>query len=132
MNRLRPLLLIAVALYWALLLVATHLPPRELPKTPIDDKIEHFVSYGLLSVLLLTTATLSRSDPDRTDWLILAIVLAYGAFDELTQPPFGRTCDYHDWLADAAGAATALVLVGFTRWFLRRACPSKPASQARV
>jgi VanZ family protein len=56
----------------------------------------------------------------------MAIVAIYGAFDEMTQPLFGRNCDWHDWSADLqgglVGALLALVIDQVTRrcrpgWF---------------
>jgi len=35
---------------------------------------------------------------------------AYGAFDELTQPLFGRSASWGDWLADMVGAAVAVIV----------------------
>jgi VanZ family protein len=32
-------------------------------------------------------------------------LLLYAAFDELTQPLTGRSCEWIDWVADAGGAA---------------------------
>jgi hypothetical protein len=50
----RPRLLrVALIGYWIVLFTATHLPPRNVPKTGIGDKAWHFGGYSLLAALLL-------------------------------------------------------------------------------
>jgi hypothetical protein len=101
-------LLIACALAWAGAFVATHLPPNDVPDLQTSDKTLHMVGYGWLTTLLvLSLASLGR--PRRTRILLaIGILLAYGAFDELTQPAFQRSADFYDWLADAEGTAIAV------------------------
>lgn len=106
-------------MYWLMLLTATHLPPAELPKTHVSDKIEHFTAYGVLT-FLLSLAIGQRNGRLPAAVITCAMVLTYGAIDELTQPPFGRSCDIHDWYADAAGAVTATLVVWMTARLLRR------------
>jgi VanZ family protein len=114
-NPLRTAAWAVVVVYWVAMLIATHLPPERLPTTHVSDKVENFVGYALLTTLLLLA--LSRGTARLTMARIItivAIVLIYGAFDELTQPWFRRTCSLGDWIADAGGtiAAAAMTLVG--------------------
>ena len=107
------------ACYWALLCVATHLPPRYVPRLGIDDKVEHFVAYGMLAGLL--GLTLWATFP-RRPWLVWVVLLggmAYGAIDEQTQPYFGRTCDLDDWIADVVGTTAGLLPVLLLQRFVR-------------
>src|SRR5437763_15664025 len=44
---------VATIAYWSALIFVTHIPPNQLPQTHVNDKVEHFVSYALLTGLLL-------------------------------------------------------------------------------
>jgi len=108
---------VATIAYWAALIFVTHIPPDHLPNTHVSDKLEHFAFYGVLTALLLFA--LSRGGGGLTLARAagaVAIVLVSGAFDEWTQPWFGRTCSLGDWLADATGAAVAAAAI--LMWWL--------------
>jgi VanZ family protein len=92
-----------------------------LPQTGIKDKYEHFGAYAVLAALLCF-ALLSRGGMSIFDasWRTFAIVLAYGAIDEWTQPWFGRTCSLMDWIADATGAGVALTVLLLAAGVVRR------------
>src|SRR3954465_11589133 len=89
---------IVVILYWAGLFGATHIPAPRLPPIPVTDKTAHLVSYGFLASLLYLA--LSRGNRARSSAevaiLVLTILLAYGAIDEWTQIPVGRSCELAD------------------------------------
>lgn len=104
----------ALAVYWLTAFVVTHIPPLRLrnpdapPRLIPLDKIVHFGGFLALSWLLMNL--LSRRLG--VAWSILLTVLIcalYGAFDELTQPPFDRTADVWDWIADMAGCGAGLL-----------------------
>jgi VanZ family protein len=98
--------------YWLVLFAGTHIPPRELPRVHVNDKLIHFVGYALLAGAILVSLKASGRLRASSGITVLAILLAYGAIDEWTQalPFINRTCDIADWHADAAGAATAVVI----------------------
>ena len=98
-----------VAVYWAAIYIATHIPAPKLPYVPVTDKTAHFVSYFLLAAGISIAMMLQhrRNIPVT----VLAITLAYGAIDELTQIPVNRSCELADWYADAAGASCGVVIV---------------------
>ncbi len=101
-------LLATCVLAWAGAFVATHLPPSDIPPLPTSDKVLHMVGYGgLTTLLVLSLASFGRSRSTRI-LLAMGILLAYGAFDELTQPAFSRDADFYDWLADGAGTVIAV------------------------
>ena len=108
---------ICVAIYWATIYIATHIPAPKLPYIPVTDKTAHFVSYFLLSAGISIAMMLQhrRNIPVT----VLAIALAYGAIDEWTQIPVNRSCELADWYADAAGASSAVVITSilFSRRF---------------
>jgi VanZ family protein len=104
----RSALLAACILAWAGAFVATHLPPDGVPDMNTSDKVLHIFGYGgLTTLLVLAMASFGRPRGARI-LMVMALLLAYGAFDELTQPMFLRTASFHDWLADAAGTAIAV------------------------
>jgi VanZ family protein len=108
-------LLVACVLAWAGAFVATHLPSDGVPNLHTSDNVAHAIGYGgLTTLLVLALASFGRPRGTRI-LLAMGILLAYGAFDELTQPAFGRTASFYDWLADAAGTSIA---VAFWETFL--------------
>jgi VanZ family protein len=109
-RRLPKYVLLALALYWAAMFIATHIPGTSLPKPSLGlDKVVHFVGYAALAWL----AALALRAMGYLNWktVIAVVVVAaiYGAIDELLQPYFNRVCDLNDWLADVAGAIFGLI-----------------------
>lgn len=91
--------------------VATHLPPSELPSTPwLSDKVEHIVGYFGLGFITAWRFRQSLIPPSaiRKALVILGCLCLYAAFDELTQPWFGRSAELADGLADLAGASIGI------------------------
>lgn len=101
--------------YWVLLFFLTHSEPGNLGAKGYD-KLAHFVAYGLLAVLLSTTVRAMGLRGWQWQVAVLAVCICYGAVDEYLQlfVP-GRRADWLDLLADALGAATALILLQFVR-----------------
>lgn len=92
---------------------ATHLPPPTKPFPPlVHDKWLHAIGFaGLGFFTLWRLATTKKAIPARVLGLWCLALLAYGAFDEITQPLAGRSCEFSDWLADGTGAAIGSVIV---------------------
>ncbi len=112
----------ALGLFWLALFAATHVPPStELLRVETNDKLIHFAAYLLLALLLATAWQLTGGILTGRHlvfaWLAL---LAYGAFDEVTQIPIGRDCNLGDWTTDACGAATGLLLFVALRRIVER------------
>ncbi len=121
MHHLRRACLVFVVVYWAFLLTMTHLPPKHLPDIGVNDKFEHVGAYGLLAGALFVTIWLWRPGVNHLWLVVLAVGMAYGAFDERTQPMFGRSCDFGDWMADTIGTAIAAgILTLLKPWVERR------------
>jgi VanZ family protein len=77
------------------------------------DKLLHGAAYAVLGVACLRACHggLQRLAPSST-LVALALAVGYGLLDELHQATVpGREASLHDWLADAAGAGFAVVLV---------------------
>ena len=100
--------------YWLTLFTATHIPPVNLPPVH-NDKLIHFIGYGLLSGALMVSLKASGRLRSTSAVTVLAIVMCYGAIDEWTQalPFINRSCDILDWHADVAGAAVAVCVMTF-------------------
>lgn len=101
----------ALGLYWLTMFAATHVP--KIPKAfepSFSDKWQHYVGYAglgfLLSACWFTRRPLSWK---RAAWLS-AVPAVYGAFDEVTQPLFGRDAELLDWRADIVGGVTGIAL----------------------
>lgn len=104
-----------LALGWAGLIFfssSLSIPPTP-PTIPFQDKVVHFVLYGVLAGLLFGGFFRQRG------WLTInaafwAFLLAslYGVTDELHQlfVPL-RQCDVFDWLADTGGALVSVAIL---------------------
>lgn len=112
-----------LAAYLVVLVTATHWPAEELmPAVGRADKLVHFLAYAVLAWLLAWAA----EGRFRLRWagmlvLVWSVATVLGGIDELTQPPFNRTADVYDWLADGLGAAAAIAAYAFYGACRRRA-----------
>ena len=88
------------------------------PDIPYFDKIAHFFVFGLMGTLWYRCLP-SRSIP-LARWLVaLTLVLSYGVLDEWIQSHNpNRVSDIFDWVADGAGAITAIFV--YRGWRLYR------------
>lgn len=77
-------------------------PPGDSPPPPIPDKFLHLTAFAAL-VLPLSWVRFRT-----VVWLVPA-ALAFGAAIELVQPAMGRSAEWADLAADAAGIAIGLV-----------------------
>ncbi len=105
----------------------THTPPSAMPRGryPIDTLL-HFTGYFLLGA-----ATIWRKGPRagarRASKLarVYACLLAYALFDELTQELVGRSFEWSDFFADAAGAVAGILVAAI--WYRWRATRTRAA-----
>jgi hypothetical protein len=97
--------------YWCLFFAGTHLPATAVVDTGVSDKWLHFLGYMGLALLFACTVTAYRLPRLNTYLWMAAALLIYGALDELSQIPIpGRYADFYDWLANAKGIASGLIL----------------------
>lgn len=112
----------APAIAWALtLFVLSSIPDLSSPIdiTEWDDKIEHFVAYAILGVLLVRALAVYRPQPNAQDFRIALILgILFGMTDELHQyfVP-GRFMDFIDFVADAIGV---MIGAGCYLWLCQR------------
>lgn len=113
----RPWATAPLVLYWTALCVGTHLPGSAFSAPlVVSDKVLHFLAYAGLGLLLAALLPLFGARDGRASWGALAIVIVYGAFDELGQVFVpGRTVELADWLANVAGAVTGVTCYQLTR-----------------
>ncbi|MFP4052419.1 MAG: VanZ family protein [Phycisphaerae bacterium] len=116
---------------WVSFFILTHVPVtgvlRSLPITP-RDVVLHAIGYGALGAVFSATLVAHGLRGRRLALVVVPVLLAYGAFDELTQELVGRDADWQDWLADALGAViAAVVAAAVTR---RKRSPGGPKRQA--
>lgn len=84
--------------------VTTLTPPSEGGEPlPIPDKLAHLIAF-LVLVLPLGLASISYMR-----WLA-PVALFYGGAIELIQPSFGRSAEWADFAADAAGVILGLAI----------------------
>lgn len=70
-----------------------------------SDKVIHFLAFGLLA-----TGIVRLLPRGRRVWAVVGVSL-FGVFDEFHQSfTPGRAVELKDWVADTAGAATAVLL----------------------
>jgi VanZ family protein len=108
---------LALAVYWAALFVATHIPIDRVPQAAQKaDKFVHIFAFTGLAWLFAMTWELSAGRLNSRHlmraWFLIVL---YGAFEEATQPLVGRYASFFDLLADATGAALGLALFVWTR-----------------
>lgn len=116
-KRLPGLALIATVLVAITIAILSLLPGSDLPAQNLNDKVNHFIAYGVLTFL----AVLGRHHISILKIAVLAI--GYGLALEILQGvmPFGRTASELDAIANTGGVLIGLacgVLVG--RYWLRQ------------
>jgi len=90
----------------------------------------HAVGYFVLGALFLMALASSGLGTVRRAVLALAILSAYAAVDEITQPLVDRSPDPVDWGADVVGALAAAIVIGIVpKAFRRRRDPCPRAGQ---
>ncbi|TWU24030.1 VanZ like family protein [Novipirellula galeiformis] len=108
------LAVLALVGYWLLIFVLTHLPAESLKPPKVNDKLAHFLAYGGLGMLMCYVTTSDRVI--KRFGSIAAIGMTYAALDEYTQSFVeGRYSDPYDFLADAAGLCTAILVYATLR-----------------
>lgn len=103
-------------LYFLLLFAGTHIPSNGRVGLSHYDKYAHFGGYAILTIVVLTSWELTFGTlKARHYFAVWLAATVYGALDEWTQIPVGRTCDMNDWFADVAGALTGIIVYQLLR-----------------
>jgi len=101
---------IVLACYWFALFVGTHYPKAPELASEFGDKLLHFAAYVGLGFLVSANWSSAASFGRRQFVQVIALLALYGALDELSQIPVGRSCDWRDWCADVTGAVVGINL----------------------
>ena len=100
--------------YWLALTVGTHLPrvPQVIVFSHGWDKLWHFLAFAGLAYLACIAWTMQPHSALKLPQfgIVLLAFSLYGALDEITQIPVGRTCELADWWADVFGTLTGVLL----------------------
>lgn len=105
-----------IAVYWLAMFLATHLPVGPVvEQLPTSDKQLHFIAYALLGCALPWWSAANRRTSWRRLMRLYVLVLVYAACDELLQIPVGRSAEWGDWLADAAGSLVGVAIGSWLR-----------------
>lgn len=111
------LVYIPLGIYWIILFTATSIPIDQLPSLGLSDKINHFVAFFILAVLLFLTLKYQRKNYylfSKASLIAFIICLIYGAIDEIHQMWIpGRYAEMLDWLADGFGALAGVLVVSY-------------------
>jgi len=108
--------LISLVFYWPTLFILAHIPiPQLVLQAHVSDKSLHFLAYLILVFLLWFTISPDKKVSLRraAAWLVILVMIVYGAADEVIQGYVGRSCDIKDFAEDLAGVLTALILLSF-------------------
>jgi VanZ family protein len=110
----KKLALLCLLVYWPSLFVLAHIPiPRVVRQADLSDKTLHVLAYFILVFLLWgAIQPYQRVNWRKAHvWMVLAVVVWYGAVDEWLQGYAGRTPDVKDFAADLIGAGSSLILL---------------------
>ena len=98
------LALVALYLYWPAIFIISHIPKRFVPPdVEVSGKILHIAAYFVLTLLVFLNAGLicSTSLRLKKTWLLVGLIAAYAAVDELLQLYIeGRHGSPVDWTTD--------------------------------
>ncbi|HSW54299.1 MAG TPA: VanZ family protein [Ignavibacteriaceae bacterium] len=111
------LVYVPLTIYWLVLFTATTIPVERLPSVGFGDKVNHFLAYFVLAVLIYLALIYQRKSKflfEKAAIVTIVIGLFYGAVDELHQLLVpGRYAEIMDWVADALGTFAGVLIVYF-------------------
>ena len=112
--------LLALGIYWPVIFWLTHIPVPQIAKqSGMSDKTMHVLAYFVLTFLVwFAVSPYQKTNWNRLKaWIVLVVVIGYGAIDEYLQGYVGRSVDPQDFIADMFGVVLGLgVLTIFSFW----------------
>ena len=115
---------------WTAAIIATHIPPGRVPHMGVSDKLLHVLGYFVLASVFWMTLKGYRVNRLMRITCVLMGMLAYAAFDELTQPIFNRDANILDWLADVIGTVISVIGLETVLFIIQKWRASSPATRA--
>jgi VanZ family protein len=112
--------MVGLSVYWPAIFIATHIPvPSWVGQAGMGDKTLHFLSYlGLITLVWFAVSPYEKVNWFRAKvWIILAVIVWYGAIDEWLQGFVGRQPEVKDFYADIGAALLGLTIMSiFSFW----------------
>ena len=109
------LVYLPLVIYWILLFTLTSLPTNSVPSVGVNDKVEHFAAYFVLSFLLYFTLIFQQKSvtlKKNAFLFTILFVILYGILDEVHQLLIpGRSCEFLDFFADVFGGVLGMILM---------------------
>jgi hypothetical protein len=109
-------ILMSLGIYWPALFVLTHIPVPEIAgQSGMSDKTMHVLAYlTLVFFVWLAISPYEKVKWNRAKvWIVLAVIVWYGAFDEWLQGRVGRQMEFMDFIGDIKGTLLALGILTF-------------------
>ena len=106
--------LIALGIYWPMIFWLTHIPvPDVARQSGMSDKTMHVLAYFVLTFLIWFAISPYEKVQwsKKKAWILLSIIVCYGAVDEFLQGRVGRSADVMDFVADLFGMILGLGLL---------------------
>ena len=100
-----------------------------MPDMPNSDKVIHFSAFAGLAFLMAWAIPTFPNKLWMSVSLALILTITYGAIDEISQTPVGRTADVMDWVADSIGAVFGILCYVVLRQIIVMLGKSQPESQ---
>ena len=98
------LALVGLCVYWPTIFIISHIPKRYVPENmTVSGAGIHLLAYSVLTLLVFLNAGLGRSASfrSRKTWILIGIIAAYAAIDEIVQRFIqGRYGAVLDWAVD--------------------------------
>ncbi len=115
-------ILIALLVYWPALFTATHIRtlPHFVGQLGMTDDMMHYLAYLVLVCLVwLAVSPYDKVNWQRPKvWIVLAVIVWYGAIDEWLQGFVGRETEVTDLISDLCGALTSLIILSIFDFWL--------------
>ena len=109
------LALMVLSIYWVSIFILSHIPKDYVPfGWTVSGKTHHLVAYFVLTLLVFINAGLigGASLRSKKTWLMIGVVIAYGALDEFLQTFIqGRDGSPLDWVVDVVGCLLCVGLL---------------------
>ena len=112
--------LIALGIYWPVIFWLTHIPVPDIARqSGMSDKTMHVLAYFVLTFLIWFTISPYEKVQwsKKKVWLLLGVIVWYGAIDEYLQGRVGRSADVMDFVADLFGLVLGLGLLSLLNFW---------------
>ena len=114
------LALVGLCAYWPTIFIISHIPQRLVPRNvTVSGLGVHLLAYSVLTLLVfLNTGSLrSASFRSKKTWILIGIIAAYAAIDEIVQLFIqGRYGSPLDWAIDVSACLLCVGLLALVEY----------------